>query len=73
MMYSQEPLHFIAALASCSTLTPKQLGWDPSIEVWDSDHVVPLYRAEMQQFASTYYAPWVISVFSGTHSAPSKS
>jgi len=38
---------FIAALASCSTLTPEQLCWDPSIEVWDSDHVVPSYRAKM--------------------------
>jgi len=37
----QEPLLFIAALASCSTLTLEQLGWDPSIEVWDGDRVVP--------------------------------
>jgi len=73
MTCSQKPLLFIAALASCSTLTPEQLGWDPSIEVWDGDHVVPSYRAEMQQFALTYHVPWVISVFSGMHSAPSKS
>jgi len=44
----QEPLLFIAALASCSTLILEQLGWDSSIEVWDGDHVVPSYRAEMQ-------------------------
>ena len=73
MMCSQEPLLFIAALASCSTLIPEQLGWDPSIEVWDGDRVVPSYRAEMQQFASTYHVPWVISAFSGMHSAPSES
>ena len=72
-MCSQEPLLFIAVLASCSTLTPEQLGWDLSIEVWDDDHVVSSYRAEIQQFASTYHVPWVISAFSGMHSAPSKS
>jgi len=27
----------------------------------------------MQQFASTYHVPWVISAFSGIHSAPSES
>ena len=64
MTCSQEPLLFIAALASCSTLTLEQLGWDPSIEVWDGDHVVPSYRAKMQQFASTYHVSWVISAFS---------
>jgi len=64
MTCSQEPLHFIAALASYSTLTPEQLGWDPSVKVLDGDRVVPLYRAEMQQFALTYHMPWVISVFS---------
>ena len=73
MTCSQEPLLFIAALASCSTLIPEQLGWDPLIEVWDSDHVVPLYRAKMQQFSSTYHVPWVISVFSGMYLAPSES
>jgi len=55
---------FIATLASCSVLTPEQLGWDPSIEVWDGDHVVPSYRAKMQQFALTYHVPWIISAFS---------
>jgi len=47
MMCFQEPLLFIATLASCSVLTPEQLGWDPSIKVWDGNHVVPSYRAEM--------------------------
>ena len=73
MMYFQEPLLFIASLASCSVLTLEQLGWDPSIEVWNGDCVVPSYRAEMQQFALTYHMPWVISAFSGMHSASSES
>jgi len=42
----------------------EQLGWDPSIEVWDGDYVVPSYRARIQQYASTYHVPWVISTFS---------
>jgi len=55
---------FIVALSSCSVLTLEQLGWDLSIEVWDGDHVVPSYRARMQQFASNYHVSWVISAFS---------
>jgi len=55
---------FIATLASCSTLTPEQLGWDSLIEVWDSDHVVPSYRAKIQWFSLTYHVPWIISAFS---------
>ena len=73
MTCSQKPLLFIAALASCSTLTLEQLGWDPSIEVWDGYHVVPSYRAEMQWFSLTYHVPWVISAFSGMYSASSES
>ena len=60
----QKPLHFIVALASYSTLIPEQLGWNPLVEVWDGDYVVPLYRAKIQQFSSTYHVPWVISAFS---------
>ena len=60
----QEPLLFIAALASYSTLILEQLGWDPSVKVWDGDHVVLSYRAKIQQFALTYHVPWVISAFS---------
>jgi len=47
MIYFQKSLLFIAALASYSTLTLEQLGWNPLIEIWDGNYVVLLYRVKI--------------------------
>jgi len=70
MRCCQEPCFFVAAIASCSALEPRHLGWDSSVRVWDKTHPVPSYKANMKRFSSVHAVPWVITAFDESKQAP---
>jgi hypothetical protein len=50
-------------MASFSYLSPTDLGWDLTVQVWNKGKVTPSYTASMGDYTSTFDVPWVIEGF----------
>ncbi|KAJ3553422.1 hypothetical protein NP233_g12647 [Leucocoprinus birnbaumii] len=57
------PKDFISAIAAFSCRTAVELGWDPTVRVWDQKKVMHSYTAPMKGYSSTYDVPWVFEGF----------
>lgn len=68
----EAPEEFVAAIASWSCLSPVQLGWDPTVHVWDGTQDVPSYEAHMEKFMRGFDVPWVIEAFDDMASEPDR-
>ncbi|KAJ3558520.1 hypothetical protein NP233_g11495 [Leucocoprinus birnbaumii] len=59
----KSPKEFISAIAAFSCRTADELGWDPTVRVWDQKKVMHSYTAPMKGYSSTYDVPWVFEGF----------
>ncbi|KAF5356976.1 hypothetical protein D9756_006629 [Leucocoprinus leucothites] len=59
----ESPTQFITAIAAFSWLPPVDLGWDPSVHVWDEGEIVRSYEARMKDYSCAYHVPWIFDGF----------